>query len=193
MEVRLGDLLVEHGVLTKAQVVAILDEQESCGEPFGVLAERIFGVDPAAVECAWARQYATLTRFVDPEAEAIDDRALDMVTRRQAWQFRVLPIRFEPRELMVATTQAHLPRALRFAISVIGYPVFFVLAAPAPLGRALCRHYPLPGLSADAIEGAGLHLLVRDIAQAAKSPGGGAPHALRAGSRPTPTASRPDP
>jgi len=156
VELRLGDLLIESGVLSDEQVGRILDRQHDTGEPFGVLAERLYGVDPVAVESAWARQYASLTRTVDPELEVYEKGALALITRRQAWQFRVLPIRFEPHELMVATTQMHLPRALRFASNVIGYPVFFVMADPEALGRALCEHYPLPGLSPRSVVDDGL-------------------------------------
>ena len=151
MEVRLGQLLVESGVLTSQQVTDIVLEQERTGEPFGLLAERLFGVDPHKIEEAWARQYAGLTRTVKPEIEVFDEQAAELVTRRQAWQFRVLPLRFEGRELLIVTTQQHLRRALRFATNVIGIPVFFVMADPLELGRALCSHYPLPGMTPESV------------------------------------------
>jgi hypothetical protein len=150
-EIRLGQILVEGGVLSTDQVEDVLAVQERTGEPFGLLAERLFGVDPQTIEEAWASQYARLTRTVDPEIEAFDHGAAQLVTRRQAWQFRILPMRFEGRELLVATTQRHLRRALRFATNVIGLPVFFVIAEPLPLGRALCARYPLPGMTPESI------------------------------------------
>jgi hypothetical protein len=168
MELRLGELLIKSGVLDERQVQHILDRQQRTGEPFGLLAERLFNVDPALIEVAWAQQYASLTRTVDPDVEAYDPEALRLVTRRQAWQFRVLPIRFEPGELMIATTQAHLRRALRFATNVIGIPVFFVMAEPEALGRALCRHYPLAGMKPQSVLDDGMaRLLKRDANRAA--------------------------
>jgi len=152
MEVRLGQLLVEGGVLTGQQVDRIVAVQAETGEPFGLLAERLFSVDPERIEEAWARQYAGLTRTVDPEVEVYNDDASALVTRRQAWQFRILPLRFEGRELLIATTQQHLRRALRFATNVIGIPVFFVMAESKALGRALCKRYPLPGMTPDAVD-----------------------------------------
>ncbi len=150
-EVRLGQLLIEGDVLTSRQVDAIVAEQERTGEPFGLLAERLFGVDPRKIEDAWALQYAGLTRTVKPEVEVFDDQAVALVTRRQAWQFRVLPLRFEGRELLIATTQQHLRRALRVATNVIGIPVFFVMADPLELGRGLCSRYPLPGMTPESV------------------------------------------
>jgi len=147
MEVRIGQLLVDNRVLTSREVGLVLAEQHRTGEPFGVISERMFQIDPEIIERAWATQYAGLTRTVVPEAETFDQFALDVVTRRQAWQFRVLPIRFDDGELMIATTQQHLRRALRFATGVIGVPVFLVLCTPEQLGDALCRHYPLAGMT----------------------------------------------
>ena len=42
MELRLGDLLIESGVLNKEQVALLLQAQKEGGEPLGVLAERMF-------------------------------------------------------------------------------------------------------------------------------------------------------
>ncbi len=150
-EVRLGQLLVEADVLTTQQVDDIVAQQQRTGEPFGLLAERLFGVDPRKIEDAWARQYAGLTRTVNLAIEVFDDQAAELVTRRQAWQFRIMPLRFEGRELLIATTQQHLRRALRFATNVIGIPVFFVMADPMDLGRALCARCPLPGMTPESV------------------------------------------
>jgi hypothetical protein len=152
MEVRLGQLLIESGVLTAAQVKQILDHQLRSGEPFGLIAEQVFHVNPRLVERAWASQYASLSPNLNLMTEVIDPRALSMVTRRQAWQFRVLPIRFDEGELMMATTQHHLRRALRFVTGVIGVPVYFVIATPRDLGEALCKHYPMAGMTPTSVD-----------------------------------------
>jgi len=147
MELRLGELLIDRGILDPAQVRTILEQQRRTGEPFGVLAESMYDVAPTAIEDAWAHQYARLTRVIDPDAESYDPRAIELVTRRQAWQFRALPVRFDGLELMLATTERHLRRTLRFAMNVLGVPVYLVMASPDGLGRGLCRHYPWPGMS----------------------------------------------
>jgi hypothetical protein len=147
MQVRLGQLLVDGGVLTNAQVGQVMERQHATGEPFGVICESLFKIDSQRIEEAWAIQYACLTRNVDPRVETVDQRALQLVTRRQAWQFRVLPIRFDGDELMIATTQQHLRRALRFATNVIGVPVYLVISSSESLGVALCRYYPFPGMT----------------------------------------------
>lgn len=152
MELRLGEVLVEHGVLNEEQVARVLKRQGETGQPFGALCEGMFRIDPDAIENAWAMQYATLTRTLDPRHESFDSAALELVSRRQAWQFRVLPIRFDDRELMMVTTRRHLRRALRFANNVLGVPVYLVMAEPLALGEALQRHYPMPGMSPRSID-----------------------------------------
>ena len=152
MEVRLGQVLIESGVLSVEQSEQILDEQDRTGEPFGLLCERLFGIDPETVERAWALQYAGMARTIDPLGEPTDPLAMELVTRRQAWQFRVLPLRFDGRELMIATTKRHLRRALRFATGVLGVPAFIVLASSTGLGEALCRYYPQPGMSPTSVD-----------------------------------------
>ena len=160
MELRLGQILIEQGVLNEGQADSILQRQQETGEPFGLLCEQMFRIHPKAIERAWATQYANLTRTIDPAVEVFEPRALELITRRQAWQFRVLPIRFEGRELMIATMRSQLRRALGFATSVLGVPTYLVLANSTALGEALCRHYPLPGMTPRCVDDEALdHLL----------------------------------
>lgn len=153
MGVRLGELLVEHGVLTVAQRDQILEAQRTSGRPFGELAERLFGVSQSHVERAWSEQYARIATWIDPRNEKVDPDALAMIDRRQAWQFRVLPLRFEGDELVACTTKENLARALRFAGWRINRMVYFVLAEPQALGEALAQHHPLPGMTPEMVNG----------------------------------------
>lgn len=146
--VHLGDLLVKHGVLSAAQRDAVLDAQRSRGGPFGVIAEEMFGVAPGAVERAWAEQYASMTPRVDPRTFTIPPRVLEMICRRQAWQFKVLPIEMKGGDLIVCTTQDNLARALKFAGWRLGHAVRFLLAEPVALGEAMEQHYPMAGMTA---------------------------------------------
>jgi type IV pilus assembly protein PilB len=153
MVLRLGDLLVQHGVLTREQVEDILVEQQAVGRPFGELAERLFGVPPQAVERAWAEQYAMLTGEFDLIEACFDPEAIALISARQAWQFRVLPIRFSGDELTVCTVKDHLARALRFVGWKLEHPCHFVLAEPQHFAETLMRHYPLAGMTPGMITG----------------------------------------
>jgi hypothetical protein len=143
----LGDLLVKHGVLTYEQRDLVLAAQKDRGGPFGVLAEEMFGVSPNAVEKAWAEQYAAIAPLVDPRTYNVQPRALEVINRRQAWQFRVLPLEFQGPNLVACTTQEALVRALRFTGWRLGHQVQFLICQPTALGEALCEHYPMAGMT----------------------------------------------
>ncbi|MFM9995335.1 MAG: hypothetical protein ACKVU4_05985 [Phycisphaerales bacterium] len=156
MTLRLGDLLVQRGVLTVAQRDEVLRLQRTDPRPFGAIAERMFGVVPARVEEAWAEQFSGLTSHVDPRREPVDPRVLPAIDRRQAWQFRVLPLREEGGDLVLCTTREHLVRALKFTGWRIARSCHFVLAEPLALGEALMRHYRLDGMTPEMVAGRGL-------------------------------------
>ncbi|MBN8599085.1 MAG: hypothetical protein J0L78_15540 [Planctomycetes bacterium] len=153
MVLRLGDLLVRQGVLTEQQVEDILIEQRAVGRPFGELAERLFGVSPQDVERAWAEQYSQIAGEYSLHAARFESDALASITARQAWQFRVLPVRFSGDELTVCTTKDHLARALRFVGWKIQSPCHFVLAGPEELAQGLMKHFPLAGASVGMVTG----------------------------------------
>ncbi|MFG0293032.1 MAG: hypothetical protein ACF8MJ_07750 [Phycisphaerales bacterium JB050] len=152
MAVRLGEILVQQGLLSEEQVNDILRHQRTTSRPFGALAEDLYGVTEQQVEHAWAVQYESISQRIDPTAEPISKEALLAVSRRQAWQFRVMPIRFdEEGELIIATTAEHLARALRFASRCLAVPCYFVIAEADRLGEALAENFPMGGLGKEAI------------------------------------------
>lgn len=148
MMMRLGDLLVERGVLSAAQRDAVLEQQRMSGRPFGLLSEEMHGVDPRDVELAWAAQYAGMAERIDVSEVSPTRDVLAVIETRQAWQFGLLPVRFEDGELILATTEDRLARALRFAGWRISFPCRFAIASEDPLMEAIERHLPMAGLNA---------------------------------------------
>ena len=148
---RIGALLVEQGVLSESQVEQVLADQRETGEPFGSVCERLFGVSPQVIEGAWAEQYSRLVGSVDPHLDQVQPDAESLVTRRQAWQFRVAPLRFEDDQLVMVTSTPFLPRAVRFATTHIAAPVFFVLVPTETLAKHLQARYPMLGMDAEII------------------------------------------
>jgi hypothetical protein len=157
--IRLGDLLVKHGALTSGQRDQIVQAQRSsrakggkAGRPFGVLAEEMFGVSPRAVEQAWAEQFAAYSASVDARRLTPDAETLSLVSTRQAWQFRLIPVRLDSDEVVLCTSQHNLVRAMKFAGWKLGQGFEFLLTDAKALGEAMMRHYPMPGMSAEMIE-----------------------------------------
>ena len=150
---RIGEMLVSMGVLNRVQVDEILAEHESTSEPFGAIAERLFGVAPEAIENAWIEQSQDRATLFDP-ANGIDDDARDLVIRRQAWQFGIVPLRLDDGYLVAATSRRQLPRAVRFATRVLGMPVQFEVAEEEILAQLLVHQYPMKGVAKG--EGSGI-------------------------------------
>ncbi len=143
MAIRLGEILVRDGLLTEDQRVEIMEVQKLGARPFGLLAEEMFGLSSKAIEQAWATQFSEIADWIDPLDAQIAANALATIERRQAWQFRCLPLWFDRRELLVASDTASLPRAMRFVGWRVPDPCRFLLATPEALTAALQAYYPM--------------------------------------------------
>lgn len=142
--IRIGELLVEQGILSPKQVEHVLFVQKRTQRPFGDLAEKLFGIDPKAVEDAWVQQYIRLAGVVDLEEQRIDEECLRMLSRRQAWQFQMMPLHRQELDLQIATTPDNLVRAINFATRSIDEPVYLLIAERQQLRDFLMKHYPVP-------------------------------------------------
>ena len=140
----IGQLLVEQGVLSAEQVAHILKVQKASHRPFGDLAERLYGIDPQAVEDAWVEQYIRTAGVVDLEQVTFDADCLRVVNRRQAWQFHLLPTSRAGEHLNVATDAENLIRAVNFSSRRIDEAVYFLVAEREQLREFLMKHYPVP-------------------------------------------------
>ncbi len=147
---RLGNLMVEAGILTPQQRDQILWVQREHPRPFGAIAEELFGVKPIDVERAWADQLIDIADRVDPAIMVADHDCITLIDRRQAWQFGVLPLSRTDAELRLCTCPTMLVKAVRFAGWRLPGCCSFELAQPDRLAIALQRHYPMHGLDESA-------------------------------------------
>jgi len=147
--IQIGELLIEQGVLTSAQVAHILKIQRVNHRPFGDLAERLYGIAPKAIEDAWVEQYLRTVGTIDLEDQAIELAALRTLNRRQAWQFHLLPMYQDGQEIAAATSKENLVRAVNFATRKIDDPVYFLIAERHQLREFLMKHYPVPEFIAE--------------------------------------------
>ncbi len=150
--IRIGEILVEQGVLSEQQVFEIVQAQKKLHLPFGVLAERMFDVTLESIENAWIEQYHRFTGTIDLTEQHFDDRALRMINRRQAWQFEILPVAFEPTgELLMAASRRRLARAVTFATNRLDKVVYFRIAESDQIQKFLKQHFPMPEISDELI------------------------------------------
>ncbi len=142
---RIGELLVQRGRLSPRQAAEVYEQQKQRPLPFGVLAERMFGVSVGSIEEAWVEQYHRATGTLALTGVEPDEDALCLLHRRQAHQFRMVPLRFEETgELLIAACRTRLARAVTFAAHRIPGPTHFRVAASGPLDEMLLRHYATP-------------------------------------------------
>jgi hypothetical protein len=143
--IQIGQLLVEQGALTQAQVDHILKVQKVSQRPFGDLAERLYGISPKAVEDAWVQQYLRIVGVgVDLDTIEVDTDCLRLLNRRQAWQFHLLPLNRQDDALQMATSSENLVRSVNFATRTVDEPVHFLIAEREQLREFLMKHYPVP-------------------------------------------------
>ncbi len=147
--IQIGQLLVEQGVLTDKQVQEVLELQKVSHRPFGDIAERLFGIDPQAVEDAWVEQYLRTVGVIDLNDHKIETECLRMLNRRQAWQFHTMPLNREHSSLNVATCADELVRAVTFSPRKFDEPVYCLLAEREQLREFLMKHYPVPNFIAE--------------------------------------------
>ena len=151
--IRIGEILVEQGVLSEQQVFEIVQAQKRCNRPFGYLAEQMFEVTLESIENAWVEQYHRTTGTIDLDEVEFDENALRMLNRRQAWQFEMLPIRQEPTgEILIAATRRRLARAVTFAAMKFDRVAFFRIAESEQLRDFLRAHYPMPEVTDELLE-----------------------------------------
>jgi hypothetical protein len=118
--------------------------QKESHRPFGDLAERLFGINPRAVEDAWVEQYTRTVGIVDLDKQQIDKDCLRLLNRRQAWQFHLLPLNRTDHGLQMATSAEDLVRSVNFSARKLDEPVHFLIAERDQLREFLMRHYPVP-------------------------------------------------
>ncbi len=146
MSIRLGELLVENGSLTAEQRDQIIELQRRSPRPFGVIAEELFKVSPGDVVQAWAAQYAMISTRVDPLDVEIDEQTHALITKRQAWQFGLIPILEHDGEIQFVTSRECLARALRFVGWRIPGLCTFGICDMHTLKLGLSMHYPFDSL-----------------------------------------------
>lgn len=143
---RIGQIMIEHSILTQEQVDQVLASQSERHAPFCSLAETMFGIDEHTVHLALAEQVAYRAPLTKLCQEAFDPAALPLLTAREAWDTLVLPIRWEDGDLLCATTVETLPSAIKLLQSKLDQPYRFALAEMRPIEEFIANMYAYEGV-----------------------------------------------
>jgi type II secretory ATPase GspE/PulE/Tfp pilus assembly ATPase PilB-like protein len=142
-KLRLGELLVQQGLITKDQLAIVLAEQRNSNIPIGRLLVRLGFVTETAIRDIMARTVGQ--ESIDLAQVVADPEALSLVPEDFARRNRVLPIAYDPLEqvLTIATTEIFNVVALDQLRAILGPQVELKtqLAAEAQLGDVIDQFY----------------------------------------------------
>ncbi len=149
---RLGDLLIEQGVISRDQLKIALTEQKREKLPLGKLLVKLgFATEAVILNAVSEVQDA---ERIDVDRIMPDPAALELLPRSQAQQFRVLPVSFArgPRILTVAISNIYDLTRLDQLRAVVGSDVIIkpLLAGESEIETAIDRFYGIE-LSIDGI------------------------------------------
>ena len=144
---RIGDLLLEAGVITPLQLEEALDEQKATGEFVGqVLVRRGWATETAICECL--HQQLGLP-VVELEGMEIPDHVLAMVSEKLATRYLAMPVAVEGQRegrnsaVVVAMADPLNPSAIEDIRFYSGNFVRPVLAPASEIAEAINRYYRL--------------------------------------------------
>ncbi len=142
----IGQILIEQGVMTTAQVQEALQAQYGTDKPLGQIAQDLFGISAMSVAMALAEQIGLRSPHTSLASEHFDPQCLSLITARDAWDRLILPIRWEDGELLCATTVETLPVAIELLQAKLDCPFHFVIAEMRPLEEFIASLYAYEGV-----------------------------------------------
>jgi len=139
-QTRIGELLVQEGLITREELAKALDEHRVTGHRLGYTLVRLGFVDELALTRALARQYRV--RPVDLSRSQIDPAVARLVPAEIASQHLVLPLRREGRVLWVAMADPTDLRVIDDLKFRTGSDIHPVIAGEYTLRNMIERVYP---------------------------------------------------
>ncbi len=137
---RIGQILVDLGFLTDAQLEIVLEEQEQQpGALLGKIAEDMQLVTDEQLVQALAEQMSMQT--VSLEDATLEPETLEKITETMAQLYRIVPIKFENNVLTVATCDPQNLTIQDELRTFLGYDILMVVATEMDVMQAIQRHY----------------------------------------------------
>lgn len=147
MALRIGDILVEKGIITKGQLKTAIEEQQKTGEVLGQILVRMKFVSERKMMEALAEQQGI--PFVDLKDVAIDKDAIAAIPAKFVWHYKVMPISIKNNILTVAMVDPLDAWPIDDLETHLGYKVERVRSTALDIEEAIKRYY---GVGADTIE-----------------------------------------
>jgi type IV pilus assembly protein PilB len=135
---QLGEILLDEGLVTEAQLMAALDEQMARGQSLGRTLVEIGILTEGQLVAALARQVGMA--FVDLDEYPVDRSAVTMVPAALCRRYTVLPVGFQDGALVLATADPGNVVAVDDVRTVSGMSVLPVVATFENVNRAIERY-----------------------------------------------------
>jgi type IV pilus assembly protein PilB len=134
---QLGEILLDEGLVSEAQLMAALDEQMARGQSLGRTLVEIGVLTEGQLVAALARQVGMA--FVDLDEYQVDRSAVSMVPAALCRRYTVLPVGFQDGALVLATADPGNVVAVDDVRTVSGMAVLPIVATYENLSRAIER------------------------------------------------------
>ena len=134
---QLGEILLDEGLVSEAQLMAALDEQMARGQSLGRTLVEIGILTEGQLVAALARQVGM--SFVDLDEYQVDRSAVSMVPAALCRRYTVLPVGFQDGALVLATADPGNVVAVDDVRTVSGMTVLPIVATYENLSRAIER------------------------------------------------------
>ncbi|HRU38269.1 MAG TPA: ATPase, T2SS/T4P/T4SS family [Candidatus Goldiibacteriota bacterium] len=168
---KIGEILIEEGMISEDQLEKAVAEQLKTSEPFGNVLVKMGFITEDVLYHFLALQVGT--KFIDVSILHIDEDVIKSVSGETARKYRVIPIEKKPGKIIMATSNPMDPAlagSLRFEVKgEQDAELVFVVTSESSLSAALEKYYPSSqGLddTIDSIEGSDFEIQVLEEAKA---------------------------
>ncbi len=137
---RIGQILVDLGFMTEAQVDLVLEEQKQHkGELFGQIAIRMGIINEDQLAQALAEQFNL--QVVQLNELVIPPEVLNRITEPMAQLYKIIPISFHDNTLTIAMCEPQKISVIDELRSFLGYDIRPVVTTERQINQALQRYY----------------------------------------------------
>ncbi len=147
---RLGDLLIDEGLITEEQIQKAIEVQKEKGGRLGSILVQLGFVTDAQITEVLGKQYGVPT--VDLEKENIDPEVSKLIPPQVAQKFQVVPVKREGKELYLAMANPVDVYTIEDIKFITGYDIIPMVASENMIAKAIERIYGISGAFADVLE-----------------------------------------
>ncbi|MFA5088199.1 MAG: GspE/PulE family protein [Candidatus Omnitrophota bacterium] len=147
-KIKLGQVLVEHKVITPEQLAKALEEQKKTGELLGVTLQRLGFIDEESLYMPLLSQQLGV-ELVHLKERKISPKAIGKIPAKFASHYKVMPVDYQNEILTVAMTKPLDIHVIDEISLVIDGKLTPVLASEKDILEAIRKYY---GVGADTIE-----------------------------------------